>query len=65
MDFIAKSDFSVLKNIFCQEFHEVHNMAKIPHGPLKQNNLSSGKGRFVMRSIFKSWFLGKFEFKVR
>ena len=40
-------------------------MAKIPHGPLKQNNLSSGKGRFVMRSIFKSWFLGKFEFKVR
>ena len=45
--------------MLAQKWTDIHEV----RGPLEQVQWDKRKGKVNMRSIFKSWFLGKFGFK--
>ena len=51
-------EFHLNLQIQAREVYEVH-IVRGPHGTLEQVQLCAGIGRFFMKSIFESWFLGK------
>ena len=56
MDFMLNLLFNTLMDLLKKSMFPSHHMS---HGNLEDGHCSVGKSKFSMKSVFKSWFLGR------